>query len=237
MSAAQIISRVANEGMRPPLPPGCPWNHVMEACWSEDPAERPDFEEIFAQLTRIYETVTGHELLPDGETFIKVNQRRRSQDDSDRLGLEDKANDDNDDKAETKKLKSDLDDDNNIIKHFPPSSQRNRFASSLEGMRRSLSDTAARRSRLLNNDSGSLGFASRVLRPIKPKRSTSRNGGAKSSDAIARHWPPSSSDNKTSEENPPGGGGERDRLLADDDHHHGPERGDGGGGGYNSPNE
>ena len=81
LSAAQIISRVANEGMRPPLPPGCPWNHVMEACWSEDPAHRPDFEDIFAQLTRIYETVTGHDLPADGDNFVKVGRNRSQSED------------------------------------------------------------------------------------------------------------------------------------------------------------
>ena len=37
LSAAQIISRVANEGLRPPLPAECPWRDVMAACWAEDP--------------------------------------------------------------------------------------------------------------------------------------------------------------------------------------------------------
>ncbi|KAJ1456627.1 kinase-like domain-containing protein [Pelagophyceae sp. CCMP2097] len=54
LSAAQIISRVANEGMRPPLPIGCPWNHVMQQCWAEDPQDRPAFEAIFQQLTEIH---------------------------------------------------------------------------------------------------------------------------------------------------------------------------------------
>ena len=36
-----------------------PWNRVMQDCWAEDPAERPGFEEIFLQLTNIYEDLTG----------------------------------------------------------------------------------------------------------------------------------------------------------------------------------
>jgi len=75
LSATQIIHRVSNEGMRPPLPPSCPWNHVMEACWSENPAERPDSEQILAQLICIYEDVTGHELPPDGDNFVRLKFR------------------------------------------------------------------------------------------------------------------------------------------------------------------
>ncbi|KAJ8605238.1 hypothetical protein CTAYLR_000500 [Chrysophaeum taylorii] len=81
LSAAQIISKVANEGMRPPLPPGCPWNHVMKACWSENPAERPDFEEIFAQLSRIYEDITGEPVPSEGDGFVRLNNHRRQRHD------------------------------------------------------------------------------------------------------------------------------------------------------------
>lgn len=76
LSAAQIISKVANEGMRPPLPPGCQWNRVMEACWSEDPSERPDFAEIFDQLSRIYEKITGEPVPYEGDGFVRVNSSR-----------------------------------------------------------------------------------------------------------------------------------------------------------------
>ena len=53
LSAAQIIARVANEGLRPPVPPRCPWNHVMQMCWHEDPAARPTFEQILVELKHI----------------------------------------------------------------------------------------------------------------------------------------------------------------------------------------
>ena len=59
LSAAQIISRVANEGMRPPTPANCPWGDLMEACWAEDPIDRPGFDAIFAELSRIHEDLTG----------------------------------------------------------------------------------------------------------------------------------------------------------------------------------
>eukprot|EP00953_Heterococcus_sp_UTEX-ZZ885_P041340 21096-Heterococcus_DN1.PRE.2 len=45
LSAAQIIARVANDGLRPKIPRGCPWRDVMISCWHEDPASRPAFSE------------------------------------------------------------------------------------------------------------------------------------------------------------------------------------------------
>ena len=65
LSAAQIISRVANEGLRPPLPAECPWRDVMAACWAEDPLDRPSFAAIFAALSRLHaklqeEAATSH---------------------------------------------------------------------------------------------------------------------------------------------------------------------------------
>jgi serine/threonine protein kinase len=33
LSAAQIISKVAYEQLRPPIPLNCPWNKLMIACW------------------------------------------------------------------------------------------------------------------------------------------------------------------------------------------------------------
>ena len=59
LSAAQIISRVANEGLRPPLPAECPWRDVMAACWAEDPLDRPSFAAIFAARSRLHEDLTG----------------------------------------------------------------------------------------------------------------------------------------------------------------------------------
>jgi hypothetical protein len=54
LTAAQIIARVANEGLRPPVPPRCPWNHVMQMCWHEDPAARPTFEQILLELKHVF---------------------------------------------------------------------------------------------------------------------------------------------------------------------------------------
>jgi len=50
LSAAQVIARVANEGLRPPVPRACPWASLMEACWHEDPAARPTFGQVLSAL-------------------------------------------------------------------------------------------------------------------------------------------------------------------------------------------
>ena len=50
LSAAQIIAKVAHEGLRPRLPSRCPWIPVMTACWMQRPEARPGFEEICANL-------------------------------------------------------------------------------------------------------------------------------------------------------------------------------------------
>jgi hypothetical protein len=42
----KVIARVANEGLRPPVPRSCPWAHIMQACWHEDPAARPTFSQV-----------------------------------------------------------------------------------------------------------------------------------------------------------------------------------------------
>ena len=57
LTAAQIISKVANEGLRPPVPKACPWAAVMQACWREDPEQRPPFSEILPELQRIEQTL------------------------------------------------------------------------------------------------------------------------------------------------------------------------------------
>jgi serine/threonine protein kinase len=53
LSAAQVIARVVNEGLRPPLPRTCQWASLMQQCWHEDPAARPSFEDILESLYKI----------------------------------------------------------------------------------------------------------------------------------------------------------------------------------------
>lgn len=54
LSAAQIISKVANEGLRPHVPHGCPWEEIMRKCWRRVPEDRPTFGDIIAVLSAIY---------------------------------------------------------------------------------------------------------------------------------------------------------------------------------------
>lgn len=67
LESTQIIAMVANDHLRPEVPPGCPWNDVMQQCWREAPSERPSFEEIVKELNRLRpivmeSTYTGEDL-------------------------------------------------------------------------------------------------------------------------------------------------------------------------------
>ncbi|KAL7430498.1 hypothetical protein ACHAXH_001846 [Discostella pseudostelligera] len=53
LESTQIIAMVANDYLRPEVPPGCPWNDVMVKCWREVPSERPTFDEIVKELNRL----------------------------------------------------------------------------------------------------------------------------------------------------------------------------------------
>jgi hypothetical protein len=54
LSAAQIIAKVANEGLRPTVPRDCPWASIMTECWRQDASERPGFHKIMTSLSKIY---------------------------------------------------------------------------------------------------------------------------------------------------------------------------------------
>ena len=47
-------SKVAIEGLRPPLPASvsADWNSLITRCWSHDPAQRPDFGTILSNLKK-----------------------------------------------------------------------------------------------------------------------------------------------------------------------------------------
>ena len=61
LESTQIIARVANDNLRPRPPPNCPWKDLMVKCWSENPKDRPSFEEIVIELNRLLDA-----LPPDG---------------------------------------------------------------------------------------------------------------------------------------------------------------------------
>jgi len=56
LSAAQIISKVAHEGLRPQIPRDCLCAELMAACWRTDPTQRPSFQVIWNELKRMYAT-------------------------------------------------------------------------------------------------------------------------------------------------------------------------------------
>lgn len=59
LSAAQIIAKVAHEGLRPHVPRDCPWSSIMSKCWRQDPAERPNFEAILSSLGKNFLKLTS----------------------------------------------------------------------------------------------------------------------------------------------------------------------------------
>lgn len=54
LSAAQIIAKVAHEGLRPPIPINCPWADLMSACWRQNNRLRPGFNKILTDLSALY---------------------------------------------------------------------------------------------------------------------------------------------------------------------------------------
>jgi serine/threonine protein kinase len=56
LSAAQIIAKVANEGLRPRVPRECPWAAIMTECWQQDASQRPGFHRVMTSLSKIYST-------------------------------------------------------------------------------------------------------------------------------------------------------------------------------------
>jgi len=53
LESTQIIAKVANEGLRPPVPECCPWSDLMTQCWAENPQDRLGFNEVVNELNRI----------------------------------------------------------------------------------------------------------------------------------------------------------------------------------------
>ncbi|KAL3776804.1 hypothetical protein ACHAW5_006223 [Stephanodiscus triporus] len=68
LESTQIIAMVANDRLRPEIPPGCPWNAIMVKCWREAPSDRPTFEEVVKELNRLRPTVEKSTYT--GENFL-----------------------------------------------------------------------------------------------------------------------------------------------------------------------
>jgi len=53
LETTQIIAKVANENLRPPVPDDCPWKDIMVKCWAENPLDRLEFRDIVKELTKL----------------------------------------------------------------------------------------------------------------------------------------------------------------------------------------
>jgi serine/threonine protein kinase len=53
LETTQIIAKVANESLRPPVPQDCPWKHLMVKCWEENPLDRLEFDEIVVMFNEV----------------------------------------------------------------------------------------------------------------------------------------------------------------------------------------
>lgn len=60
LETTQIIAKVANESLRPPVPQDCPWKDVMVRCWAENPQDRPEFSEIVVSLNKDQNAIENH---------------------------------------------------------------------------------------------------------------------------------------------------------------------------------
>jgi len=53
LETMQIIARVANDNLRPPVPQDCAWRDMMVRCWDEVPSARTNFSLIALELNRL----------------------------------------------------------------------------------------------------------------------------------------------------------------------------------------
>ena len=67
LSAAQIIAKVANEGLRPQVPWNCLWASIMTDCWKQDANERPSIAKIMKTLSQMLKNLKPLKENTDGE--------------------------------------------------------------------------------------------------------------------------------------------------------------------------
>lgn len=68
LETTQIIAKVANESLRPPVPHDCPWKDLMVKCWEEKPTDRLEFNEIVVELNKISKNLDHEGRLRDGSS-------------------------------------------------------------------------------------------------------------------------------------------------------------------------
>lgn len=61
LEGTQIIAKVANDGLRPPVPEDNPLSDLMVKCWCENPEDRLSFKEINKELNRILSELAEEE--------------------------------------------------------------------------------------------------------------------------------------------------------------------------------
>jgi len=64
LEQTQIIAKVANDGLRPPLPEDNCLTDLMVKCWCENPEDRLSFKEIVKELNRILSELAEEEKSP-----------------------------------------------------------------------------------------------------------------------------------------------------------------------------
>mmetsp|Transcript_4248 Transcript_4248/g.8129 ORF Transcript_4248/g.8129 Transcript_4248/m.8129 type:complete len:1135 (+) Transcript_4248:233-3637(+) len=74
LEGTQIIARVANDGLRPPVPEESPFADLMVNCWCENPTDRLSFKEIVKELNKILSD------LSDQKTLHKARKESSNQD-------------------------------------------------------------------------------------------------------------------------------------------------------------
>jgi serine/threonine protein kinase len=62
LETTQIIAKVANESLRPPVPHDCPWKHIMVKCWEENPMDRLEFSDVVEMFNEVIEQVPQEQM-------------------------------------------------------------------------------------------------------------------------------------------------------------------------------
>lgn len=62
LETTQIIAKVANESLRPPVPQDCPWKHLMVKCWEENPLDRLEFDEIVEMFNEVIQRLPADQM-------------------------------------------------------------------------------------------------------------------------------------------------------------------------------
>lgn len=75
LETTQIIAKVANESLRPPVPQDCPWKDLMVKCWEENPHDRLEFHEIVRELG-----IISKEMLEGPDDEERKRQQAANQD-------------------------------------------------------------------------------------------------------------------------------------------------------------